>query len=226
MVWIPEGEFLMGSTGVNEKILGSETPQHSVYLDGYWTYKMEVTVSQYRKFCEATGLKYDWEVRKPEYGWLDNFPMVNVDWSESRAYCQWAGGDLPTEAQWEKAARGMDGGIYPWGDEWNPLRCVNSTGNQRSSPLEVGTYKKGASPYGVYDMAGNVWEWCRDWYEQCYYDDAPNNNPTGPASGQKRVMRGGSWRDTYPHVFRCAFRLFSTPGFSVNCTAFRCVQGR
>ncbi len=161
MLWIPAGQFLMGSTE-NDKDAGSdEKPQHMVSLDGYWMYKNDVTVAQYRTFCQATRRQMP---DAPSWGWRDDHPMVNVTWDDANAYAEWAGASLPTEAEWEKAARGTDGRIYPWGNDWDASKCSNSTGSNDSpgqiSP--VGSFPAGVSPYGCLDMAGNVDQWCED----------------------------------------------------------------
>jgi len=131
---------------------------------------------------------------KPKWGWIDNHPIVNVSWNDAKAYADWAGVVLPTEAQWEKAARGTDGRIYPWDNEWDAIKCVNFT-NSKSGTKPVGSILSGSSPYECLDMAGNVWEWCGDWYGADYYKNAPAKNPTGPVTGENRVrvLRGGSW---------------------------------
>ena len=189
MVLIPAGEFLMGSKdGVGNE---DEHPQHTVNLDSYYIYKNDVMVAQYRAFCTAT--KRDMP-REPDWGWLDNHPMVNVTWDDANAYAKWAGAALPTEAQWEKAARGTDGRIFPWGNDWDATKCSNSVGaNNPGKTSPVGSYPAGASPYGCLDMAGNVLQWCADWYGEDYYKKSPAKNPTGPDSGTDRVLRGGSW---------------------------------
>jgi len=217
MVYIPPGEFLMGSKeGEGDP---DERPQRRVYLDGYWIDKNLVTVAQYRKFCQATerqmpGLP-DWS--------KDDHPMVNVSWHDAAAYAQWAGKSLPTEAEWEKAARGTDGRIYPWGNAWDGAKCQHSVGQTAGKTAPVGSFPAGKSPYGCLDMAGNVWEWCADWYDAGYYKNAPARNPTGPATGTQRVLRGGSWLDTTPGLFRAALRLRFTPVCRYISGGFRCV---
>ena len=222
MVYIPEGEFIMGSDKSKDNLAydDGEFPQRKVYLDGYWIYKHEVTVAQYRKFCQGTGMQMP---KAPRWGWQDDYPIVNVTWNDAKAYCDWAGVQLPTEAQWEKAARGTDGRIYPWGNEWDASKCNNSvTGPKKTTP--VGSYPAGASPYGLMDMLGNVWEWCADWYDEKYYASAPDRNPTGPASGTYRVPRGGSWLDAY--FFRAALRNRIFPFARYDSRGFRCASLR
>jgi len=221
MVWVPAGEFLMGSTDADNEADTDEKPQHKVYLDGYWIYKTEVTVAQYRKFCQATGRQMPPE---PEWKWQDTHPIVNVTWDDAAAYAQWAGAALPTEAQWEKAARGPDGRLYPWGNDWDGAKCVNSArGNAPGGTKPVGGMPAGASPYGCLDMAGNVWEWCADWYDGSYYKNTPSGNPTGPATGTARVVRGGSWGNTISDFFRAAGRYRPTPEGRNDYLGFRCV---
>jgi len=209
MVYIPAGEFIMGSDKSKDNLASDdELPQRNVYLDGYWIYKHEVTVAQYRKFCQDTGQQMP---SAPSWGWQDDHPIVRVTWSDAGAYCKWASVELPTEAQWEKAARSTDGRIWPWGNEWDASKCNNIvTGPKKTTP--VGSYPAGASPYGLMDMAGNLWEWCADWYDKKYYASAPDRNPPGPASGTRRVLRGGSWGNVNPFYFRFAVRSVDLPG--------------
>lgn len=193
MLFVSAGEFLMGSDDGRE----DERPRRTVNVDGFWIYKHEVTVGQYRKFCAATGKNMP---DAPPWGWQDKQPIVNVCWFDAEAYCKWAGSRLPTEAEWEKAARGTDGRKYPWGDKWDAHRACTArlTWGDHQGPAEVGSYPAGASPYGVLDMAGNVWEFCQDWYGEDYYKKSPARNPTGPTDGWHRVARGGSWMDDGP----------------------------
>jgi len=241
MVYVPAGEFLMGSPG--GKGDDDEHPQRSVYLDAFWIDKTEVTVAEYRKFCQATGRAM---ASAPSREWQDDHPVVNVSWYDAVAYAVWAEKRLPTEAEWEKAARGTDGRQYPWGNTWDSGKCANvanSSGGPRplgpnvwslhsaeknpsGGPQPVGSYPSGASPYGALDMAGNVWEWCVDWYGADYYRVAPARNPTGPASGTYWVLRGGSWCYGVPTYFRCAYRLDSChPDDRYYLNGFRCVRG-
>ena len=237
MVYVPAGEFLMGSTDaeidaafrdasahykiVEKEWYTSQGPKRRVCLDGYWIYKNDVTVAQYRMFCQATGRQMP---DAPGWGWKDDHPIVRVTWADARAYCDWAGAALPTEAQWEKAARGGDGRKYPWGNKWDPGKLWCSVGEERTSTAPVGTYPAGASPYGALDMAGNVCQWCADWYNKDYYRNGVTNNPNGPATGHFRVLRGGSWNDDDGLLFRSAFRRHGGPSPWLDGDGFRAVR--
>ena len=155
----------------------------------------------------------------PSWGWKENHPIVNVSWEDAADYAKWAGGNLPTEAQWEKAARGTDGREYPWGNNWDTTKCVNSG----SSTQSVGSLPAGVSIYGCMDMAGNVWEWCVDWYDVNYYKSAPSRNPSGPSTGDYRVLRGGGWYNYYSvYSVRCACRSdYYYPNNSYSDIGFR-----
>jgi formylglycine-generating enzyme required for sulfatase activity len=228
MVYVPEGEFLMGSPAGQGA--DDEHPQHMVYLDAFWIDQTEVTNAQYRQCLEAGAC------RKPYY-WDDSGynapdqPLVGVSWDDARTYCEWVGARLPTEAQWEKAARGTDGRKYPWGNEdadcdranyyGKPCAC-GGTDPCVGKPSQVGAHPAGASPYGALDMAGNVWEWVADWYAADYYSRSPARNPQGPDSGEYRGLRGGSWylNDNY---VRSAFRYRFIPDLRFFNWGFRCV---
>ena len=227
LIWIPAGEFLRGSP--EGKGGGDERPQKKVHLDGYWIYKHPVTVAQYQRFCEATGKEF-----KPTWGQgmhaepkgKDEDYAAQMNWYEAAEYAKWAGGALPTEAQWEKAARGPDGREYPWGNEWAPDKCVSMERTlYKFSPgfMPVGSCPEGASPYGVEDLAGNVWEWVADWYAHEYYRVAPARNPTGPEKGSHKVLRGGC--ALYDERFsRAAARMVQPPHVrDWTPTGFRCV---
>ena len=233
MVLIPAGAFLMGTSeaelaswlkahpGDKRDWFTAEMPQHSVTLDAYYLYKNDVTVAQYRAFCTATMRDMP---PAPPWGWLDDHPVVNVTWDDAHAYADWAGATLPTEAQWEKAARGTDGRIFPWGNKWDAAKCSNSVGdNHPGKTSAVGSFPAGASPYGCLDMAGNVWQWCADWYGADYYQTAPAKNPTGPTTGKYRVLRGGSCYYGVASVYRGACRLDLGPYYVGIVVGFRCV---
>ena len=235
MVPVAGGEFLMGSDAGDV----DERPQRRIYLDAFEIDRYEVTNVQYRGFLLATG-------REPPKRWPGRFeaflpdrdpdwhgteypagetmyPMVAVNWEDATAYCAWAGKRLPTEAEWEKAARGSDGRTYPWGDGWDPGKAnVGATGIRHTQP--VGSYPGGASPYGALDMAGNAWEWVADLYDRQYYTYAPDRNPPGPESGiGERILRGGAW-DSLPDEVRASYRNathFFGPNFRVG---FRCAR--
>jgi formylglycine-generating enzyme required for sulfatase activity len=198
----------------------NETPQSKITLDGYWIYKNPVTVAQYRKFCTGTGRPMP---APPEWGWKDDHPVVDISWEDARAYSLWAGLQLPTESQWEKAARGTDGRQFPWGARWDGKQCANSVEpDVMNSTRPVGSFPPNS--YGLNDMAGNVWQMCEDWYDKDYYKNAPSKNPTGPASGTLRVMRGGSWGHGYPLDFRCSYRSWNYPSNRYNDYGFRCAS--
>lgn len=231
MVYVPAGKFIMGS----ENGYDDQKPVRQVYLDSYWIDKYEVSNAQYA-LCVASGACTKPSLTKsqtrnnyygnPDY---DNYPVIQIDWHQSQAYCQWVGGDLPTEAQWEKAARGTDGRTYPWGNESPTCQLTNFNkglyGNQSycigdTSP--VTDYEAGASPYGALNMAGNVREWVNDWYGSNYYSTSPTRNPSGPSSGEYRVLRGGSWSN-HGWYIRAASRYSLYPTNTLNNSGFRCV---
>ncbi|MDR3708077.1 MAG: SUMF1/EgtB/PvdO family nonheme iron enzyme [Capsulimonadaceae bacterium] len=230
MVLVPAGEFAMGTDAseipIAARRLFSDAPKHIVNLSEYWIYKNDVTVAQYKAFCKATGHEMP---PFPQYTWQgDDHPIVNVNWSDASAYAAWAGVSLPTEAEWEKAARGTDGRAYPWGNEWDPGLCAHWETTfvlgDLGTNMSVGSYPLGASPYGALDMAGNVWQWCADWYDPNYYKATPSINPTGPENGSCRVLRGGAWDDVGTYIFRAAHRNYRFPSsIDVNDTdGFRC----
>jgi len=222
-VLVPAGEFEMGS-GEHEGE-ADERPRHRVHLDAYYMDQYQMTVSRYVKFIEATKReppKFWNEVRLPEGG---DLPVVGVDWLDAEAYCQWAGRRLPTEAEWEKAARGADGRKYPWGNEEPTSRHANF-GKQEKDELPltpVGRYEAGKSPYGIYDMAGNVWEWTADWYDENYYRQSAPRNPQGPSQGLSKATRGGAW-DRHQFNLRAANRSGMTPTNRLKSLGFRCAQ--
>jgi formylglycine-generating enzyme required for sulfatase activity len=252
LVKIPAGEFWMGSRpSYGEE---DEYPQHKVHLEEYYIAKYEVTNEQFEKFIAETGYRtdaeengyglvyngYRWESRAC-VNWRyyysksrERHPVVMISWNDAKAYCDWAGLRLPTEAEWEKAARGSDERKYPWGNEWSPSKCAalgTSIGLLRSKPgymdmggghgtTPVGHFAYGVSPYGCFDMAGNAWEWCADRYDSCYYSLGEHCNPTGPLAGEYHVLRGGSWLAASWNC-RSAFRIWSTPSFQRSIYGFR-----
>lgn len=224
LVLIPQGEFLMGST----EGFPSERPVHRVYLDAFYLAAHPVTNAQYQRFVAETGHRVpylddprvqldNWDQEKRIYGpGRAQHPVVLVSWQDACAYCAWAGGRLPTEAEWEKAARGgLAGKLYPWGDEIAP--CLANYDN-RTGTTPVGTYPPNG--YGLYDMAGNVWEWVADWYDAKYYRQSPARNPQGPPQGSVRVLRGGAWL-LFPQFCRVAYRFRNSPDFRFNLIGFR-----
>ena len=221
MVRIPAGKFRMGA---NEKFY-DEKPVHTVHLDAYSMDKYEVTNRQYGEFMKATeraAPKY-WEERR--YNQPDQ-PVVGVTWYDAEAYCKWAGKRLPTEAEWEKAARGTDSRKWPWGNEWDEKKCnwydLDGSKDGYRYPAPVGSFPSGVSPYKVHDMAGNVWEWVNDWYDKTYYSQSPKRNPTGPDSGTSgKVLRGGSWI-IMPFSLRTAYRNRSNLDYTFINIGFRC----
>ena len=224
MVYVPEGTFIMGSEDSDAD--GDEKPVRHVRLDAYWIDKYEVNNAQYAQCvadggCTTPGLVRSY-TRTSYYGnaEYDNYPVVNVDWHQAQNYCQWAGGDLPTEAQWEKAARGAEGNKYPWGDE-SPNSNLANYNDNNGDTTAVGSYPRGASPYGAMDMAGNVWEWVKDWYKDTY-DPAQTDEPEGPGSGTNRVLRGGSWI-SYVRFMRSSYRYSVNPTVTDDDVGFRCV---
>jgi len=221
LINVPAGEFTMGSNDYDD-----EKPIHTVYLDAYYIDKYEVTVAQFRKFCIVTGRTMPIQ---PSWNQGDNYPVVCVTWEDASAYASWSGKRLPSEAEWEKAARGTDKRKYPWGNAWDaskcnsadPLTAESDDGFTNTAP--VGSFLQGASPYGVMDMTGNVWEWCADWYGNNYYSQSPNNNPNGPSSGSDRVLRGGGWYNFQYHC-RSSYRTNGTPQDRIYYYGFRCAR--
>ncbi len=220
MVYVPAGEFLMGSP--DGEGYDDEHPLHTVYLDAFWIDKTEVTNAMYQQ-CVNAGVCQE----NHDYGVAFNGPdqpVVGVNWYDAKTYCEWVGKRLPTEAEWEKAARGTDGRKYPWGNQspnCSLLNYVSHGGACVGRTAPVGSYPAGASPYGALDMAGNVWEWVSDWYNANYYINSPPSNPTGPNSGEKRSLRGGGWRYNADYV-RVPRRGKGFEGVRRDYGGFRC----
>ncbi len=282
MILIPEGPFLMGSTkedidrllaldsNIEISRLENEIPQREIYLSAYLIDRYPVTNAQYKKFIESGG--YTQKIFWSEEGWqyilqsnplesngLDSVlhgeydcPVVNVSWYEAEAFAKWAGKRLPTEAEWEKAARGVDGRIYPWGNEFDKTR-LNCAESKIEKPTPVTKYPQGQSVYGCFDMAGNVWEWVADWYDSQYYRYAPQRDPQGPSIAEEspyfgrpedvgisiydlkscstsrtlsgcKVLRGGSWNGSGVVHIRCANRDYDEPSYKNDTIGFRCAK--
>ena len=232
MVFIPAGDFLMGSNNTDPNAEEDEMPQHLVFLDAYWIDQTEITNAQYQQ-CVTAGACLGAQVG-PRFFKEPQLPAVGVNWEQAKDYCRWVGARLPSEAEWEKAARGVDGRLYPWGNEFDDTRlnycdsnCVadwrdfeGDDGYKYTAP--VGSYPLGASPFGVLDMSGNVWEWTADWYAADAYQTAPYKNPQGPTEGLQRVIRGGSWLYN-GRALRLPRRNRDVPTSSYENIGFRCV---
>lgn len=225
MVYVPAGEFLMGSTeGYGEE---DEHSQHKVYLDAFWIDQTEVTNLMYAK-CVNEGACTPPESTKsysqdkyfgnPIY---DNYPVIFVNWNQARKYCQWAQRILPTEAQWEKAARGIEALTYPWGNE-NPNHELANFSDIIGDTTNVGRFPAGASQYGALDLAGNVSEWVLDFYGAYPFSSYLVSNPLGPSTGNYRILRGGSWI-IGPFLIRSSERFWVSPLYADNDSGFRCV---
>lgn len=225
MVKIPAGTFWMGIDTLQG--LEDERPRHKVWLDDFWMDLYEVTVGRYAGFLAATGRTPPafWETVTPAIH--SDRPVIGVDWEDADAYCRWAGKRLPTEAEWEKAARGTDERWYPWGNQTPTPQFANYALGARFSYsqalMPVGHYEKGKSPYGIYDLAGNVWEWVQDWYDGTYYEHSPERNPTGPDGGQFKVLRGGSWSEL-PKYLLTYGRFKLPPNTRNSYIGFRCAR--
>lgn len=234
MVFVPAGDFLLGSRQDDPEADEDEKPQRVIYLDGFWIDKTEISNARYQK-CVAAGVCAESAVLWSRYRQPD-LPVVSVSWEQASAYCHWAGGRLPSEAEWEKAARGADGRSYPWGDHFDGTRlnycdknCIAdwrdpTADDGYSYTAPVGSYLAGASPFGALDMSGNVWEWTADWYAPDAYQSAPYKNPGGPENGRQRVIRGGSWLYN-GRSLRTTERHKEAPHYRYENIGFRCVVG-
>jgi formylglycine-generating enzyme required for sulfatase activity len=190
-VFVPAGEFSMGKIGEPDK----DSPQHKVNLDAFWMDQVEVSNAMYEKCVDANGCTLPAIRVNPYYGkWTyRNYPVVYVDWNQAKAYCEWAGRRLPTEAEWEKAARGTDKRKYPWGDTRPNPSLANFAESLIGEAVPVYRYPLGASPYGALNMVGNVREWVSDWFSRAYYSQSSGTNPTGPQTGTERSLRSGAY---------------------------------
>lgn len=282
MVIVPEGQFFMGSTqqdiakllesdrNIEAERLENEVPQRTVSLNAYLIDKYPVTNAHYKLFVEAggytqkslwsdAGWQYIVQAKPLENNELDavfhgesDCPVVNISWYEAEAFAAWSGKRLPTEAEWEKAARGTDGRIYPWGNAFDKTR-LNCAETKIERPTPVTKYPQGQSVYGCFDMAGNVWEWTADWYDSQYYRHAPDKNPQGPGMAEEnpyfgrpeevgisiydlkpspagkalsgcKVLRGGSWNGSGIVHIRCANRDYDEPTYKNDTISFRCAK--
>ncbi len=259
LVYVPQGEFIMGGLTKNafkecqKLFIGgtcskdkftNEEPEHTIYLDAYNIDKYEVSNVAYRACVDD-------DICKPpsntssfagtsyyDDSAYNNYPVINVDWDMANAYCEWRDARLPTEAEWEKAARGENGSVYPWGSSFDgsgvnfcdsncPFKFDWANKNYNDGYTEtapVDSFPNGISPYGVYNMAGNVWEWVNDWYDSSYYSKSPTSDPAGPGSGNVRTLRGGSWVDP-GHYTRTSYRVGLKPSYVNTYVGFRCARG-
>ncbi len=234
MILIPAGPFTMGSNDG----LPNERPERTITLDDYYIDQYEVTLGLYQKFLEAAkhNAPPTWDDEAAST--VGDRPAIGMSWEDAAAYCQWVGKRLPTEAEWEKAARGTDGRRYPWGHMqpfvdianynrglWvsEAVTLVAVTSGLEGMSVRHGLKEGGKSPYGLYHMAGNAAEWVADWYDREYYQKGPEKNPTGPASGEKKVLRGGSWADL-PTALRVTARFSAEPDFQDRTIGFRCAM--
>lgn len=219
MAYVPAGRFVMG----NNRGKHDEGPAHEVSLDGFYIDIYEVTNFEYSRFVKSEKRKpsrFSGDVRfnKPDY------PVVGIRWDDAMAYCEWRDKRLPTEAEWEKAARGTDNRMFTWGNRFNPGAAnISSASDPFPFTSSVGRFPAGASPYGIMDMLGNVWEWCSDWYDKDYYKIGIFNNPKGPYTGKLKVLRGGSWFND-KEIIRVTKRYKSSPINRSQTYGFRCAK--
>ncbi len=235
MALIPEGSFHMGVPQAARDGGMDERPNHKVFVDSFYMDIYEVTNGRYLQFVTDTGHRVPQHPTDPTRAlWEGNMmpesvtdlPVINVDWFDSVAYCEWAGKRLPTEAEWEKAAKGDNDWRFAWGDMEPTTEHANF--NQlawrgESTLVQVGMYEKGKSPYGIYDVAGNVWEWVSDWYQVDYYSHSPTHNPQGPKKGNEKTLRSSGWQGETPQM-RVFTRIKSVPTDRNDSTGFRCAQ--
>jgi len=230
MVLIPAGEFTMGrtkdtpddKTKMRPIALLDDRPAHKVWVDQFLLDRTEVTQKQYSEFVQATK-------RKPPYHWLNesappegaDWPIHNVDWDDAKSYCEWRGKRLPTEAEWERAARGGKEALsYPWGDKADRKLAIYEV---QTGPGPVAKFP--ANEFGLHDMAGGVSEWCSDWFEREYYKTSPAKNPKGPEQGVYKVIRGGAWSDSAARI-TVFFRNWVRPNQKTPNLGFRCAMDK
>jgi formylglycine-generating enzyme required for sulfatase activity len=234
MILIPGGPFTMGASPGDPDALPEEKPARQVHLGPYYIYRHEVTYGQFARFAQAAKYRAEGPWQKHYRPELANHPVAYITWNDAAAYCRWAGGDLPTEAQWEKAARGREGFVYSWGNHWDPDRAnVLETKDPAKLKMRhiyydglgtapVGAFPGDMSPYGLMDVTGNVIEWCRDWFDPGYYGHGPGKDPQGPPGGTQKVMRGGGWGQDR-RICRSTYRDRERPGDVDGDFGFRCV---
>jgi formylglycine-generating enzyme len=226
LVLIPEGIFLAGND------------VFPVFMPSYYLALHTVTNAQYSRFMNEVApnvseqntwinLESECNIRQNNGGFesvpgKENHPVVNISWFGAKAYCTWSGLRLPSELEWEKGARGTDGRNYPWGDTWDEEKCRNANNRGDEDTCDVWSYPAGCSPWGCYQMEGNVWEWCEDWYKKDIYNQYEEGNLTSPQEGSTRVLRGGSWFICGSDFFRCARRGFIEPDICNSNYGFRC----
>jgi len=225
MMDVSAGEFIMGFDGT--QALEDERPARRVWLDAFVIDQYEVTTAQYAQFLALEKRTVPWQWETVDLAQHGDRPVIGVDWHDADAYCRWKGKRLPTEAEWEKAARGTDGRLYPWGNQVATKELANFALGARFSYslvlLPVQSFDSGKSPYGLHHMAGNAYEWVQDWYGANYYETAPDRNPQGPTSGQFKVLRGGSWSDLPKYLL--TYGRFKLPPETRNSyTGFRCAK--
>jgi eukaryotic-like serine/threonine-protein kinase len=225
----------MGCSSNDSQCSDDERPQHTVTLDAYYIDKYEVTNARYQGCVDFGACSPPKDAIYYGNTTYADYPVIYVTWHQAEAYCAWAGKRLPTEAEWEKAARGTDGRTFPWGSDFNGELLnfcdVNCEFDWKNTSYDdgyayvapVGSYLDGASPYGALDMAGNVWEWTADWYDGGYYSGSPDGNSVGPSAGEGRVVRGGSWY-LHDYFVRSGVRYSLVPDFRNYDVGFRCVR--
>ncbi len=236
LLYVPAGEFLMGTSdedvGLYARLFplrpstsfDNERPQRIVYVDTFYIDRLEITNRQFKGFLAESGYVPVLYLDSPPHNAPD-LPAVVLAWEDAAAYAAWAGRRLPTEAEWEKAARGTDGRIWPWGNDWDPTKLSGNDGtglvDGYAQTAPVGRFPQGASPYGALDMAGNLWEWVSDWYAPDFYLTGPAINPQGPETGDGHVLRGGGWAESFDYT-RYAKRRGGNPGSLLR--GFRCAM--